>query len=134
MVALAFNWGSRGSGIKLYPLDGHRFIIPDLFRAPPGDRPNFPRLWTPQRRISFPTTYPDTPVFNSASCEWPTATRTATRAGPDEPQRIAQIEDLFGLMAGLGLFDQKNAIAVTMPIVTAFKFCIRHRKNGLLNR
>jgi hypothetical protein len=25
-------------------------------------------------------------------------------------------------------------IAVTMPIVTAFKFCIRHRKNELLNR
>jgi hypothetical protein len=40
-------------------------------------------------------------------------------------------------MAGLGLFDQKSAIAVTavtMPIVTAFKFCIGHRKNGLLNR
>jgi hypothetical protein len=36
-------------------------------------------------------------------------------------------------MAGLGLFDQKSAIAVTMPIVTAFKFCIGHRKNGLLN-
>ena len=39
-----------------------------------------------------------------------------------------------GPMAGLGLFDQKSAIAVTMPIVTAFKFCIGHRKNGLLNR
>jgi hypothetical protein len=39
-------------------------------------------------------------------------------------------------MAGLGLFDQKSGIAVTMPIVivTAFKFCIGHRKNGLLNR
>jgi hypothetical protein len=37
-------------------------------------------------------------------------------------------------MAGLGLFDQKSVIAVTMPIVTAFKFCIGHRKNGLLNR
>jgi hypothetical protein len=36
-------------------------------------------------------------------------------------------------MAGLGLFDQKSAIAVTTPIATAFKFCIRHRKNGLLN-
>jgi hypothetical protein len=35
-------------------------------------------------------------------------------------------------MAGLGLFDQKSALAVTMPIVTAFKFCIGHRKNGLL--
>jgi hypothetical protein len=33
-------------------------------------------------------------------------------------------------MAGLGLFNQKIAVAVTMP----FKFCIRHRKNGLLNR
>ena len=39
-----------------------------------------------------------------------------------------------GLVAGLGLFDQKSAIAVAMPIFTAFKFCIRHRKNGLLNR
>jgi hypothetical protein len=38
------------------------------------------------------------------------------------------------LMAGLGLSDQKSALAVTMPIATAFKFCIRHRKNGLLNR
>jgi hypothetical protein len=37
-------------------------------------------------------------------------------------------------MAGLGLFDQKSAIAVAMPIVTAFKLCIGHRKNGLLNR
>jgi hypothetical protein len=37
-------------------------------------------------------------------------------------------------MAGLGLFDQKSTIATTMPIVTAFKFCIRHRKNGLLYR
>jgi hypothetical protein len=37
-------------------------------------------------------------------------------------------------MAGLAMFDQKNVIAVTMPIVTAFKFCIGHRKNGLLNR
>ena len=37
-------------------------------------------------------------------------------------------------MAGVGLFDQKSVIAVTMPIVTAFKFCIGHRKNGLLNR
>jgi hypothetical protein len=40
----------------------------------------------------------------------------------------------LGRMAGLGLFDQKSVIAVTMPIVTAFKFCIGHRKNGLLNR
>jgi hypothetical protein len=37
-------------------------------------------------------------------------------------------------MAGLGLFDQKSALAETMPIVTAFKFCVGHRKNGLLNR
>jgi hypothetical protein len=37
-------------------------------------------------------------------------------------------------MAGLGLFGQKSVIAETMPIVTAFKFCIGHRKNGLLNR
>jgi hypothetical protein len=35
---------------------------------------------------------------------------------------------------GLGLFDPKSALAVTMPIATAFKFCIGHRKNGLLNR
>jgi hypothetical protein len=34
----------------------------------------------------------------------------------------------------LGLFDQKSALTVTMPIVTAFKFCIEHRKNGPLNR
>jgi hypothetical protein len=37
-------------------------------------------------------------------------------------------------MAGLGLFGQKSVIAVTMPISTAFKFCIGHRKSGLLNR
>jgi hypothetical protein len=37
-------------------------------------------------------------------------------------------------MAGLGLFDQKSALAVTTPIATAFKFWIGHRKNGLLNR
>jgi hypothetical protein len=37
-------------------------------------------------------------------------------------------------MAGLAMFDQKNSIEATTPIVTAFKFCIRHRKNGLLNR
>jgi hypothetical protein len=36
-------------------------------------------------------------------------------------------------MAGLGLFDPKIAIAATTPIVTAFKFCIRHRENGLLD-
>jgi hypothetical protein len=40
----------------------------------------------------------------------------------------------FSIMAGLGLFDQKSAITATMPIATAFKLCIRHRKNGLLNR
>ena len=33
-------------------------------------------------------------------------------------------------VAGLGLFDQKNAIAATTPIATAFKFCVRHRKMG----
>ena len=33
-------------------------------------------------------------------------------------------------VAGLGLFDTKSALAVTMPIVTAFKFCIGHRKMG----
>jgi hypothetical protein len=38
------------------------------------------------------------------------------------------------VMAGLGLFGQKSVIAATMPIVTAVKFCIGHRKNGLLNR
>jgi hypothetical protein len=36
------------------------------------------------------------------------------------------------VMAGLGLFGQKNAIAATTPIATAFKFCIRHRKMGSL--
>jgi hypothetical protein len=37
-------------------------------------------------------------------------------------------------MAGLAIIDQNNSIEATTPIVTAFKFCIRHRKNGLLNR
>jgi hypothetical protein len=37
-------------------------------------------------------------------------------------------------VAGLGPFDQKSVIAVAMPIAVAFKFCIGHRKNGLLNR
>ena len=37
-------------------------------------------------------------------------------------------------MAGLGSFDKKSTPAVTIPIATAFKFCIGHRKNGLLNR
>jgi hypothetical protein len=37
-------------------------------------------------------------------------------------------------MAGLRMNEQKNAIAVTMIIVTAFKICISHRKNGFLNR
>jgi hypothetical protein len=37
-------------------------------------------------------------------------------------------------MAGLAMFDQKKVIAVTIIIVTAFKICISHRKNGLLNR
>jgi hypothetical protein len=37
-------------------------------------------------------------------------------------------------MAGLRVNDQKNAIAVTIIIVTAFKICISHRKNGFLNR
>jgi hypothetical protein len=37
-------------------------------------------------------------------------------------------------MAGLAIIDQKYSIEATTPVVTAFKFCIRHRKNGLLNR
>jgi hypothetical protein len=37
-------------------------------------------------------------------------------------------------MAGLGTDDQKNAARATAPIVIAFKTCISHRKNGLLNR
>jgi hypothetical protein len=39
-------------------------------------------------------------------------------------------------MAGLGLFDQKIALAVTMPIATAFKFCFGQKKwaSGSLNR
>jgi hypothetical protein len=41
---------------------------------------------------------------------------------------------LIGSMAGLRINDQKNAITVTVIIVTAFKICISHRKNGLLNR
>jgi hypothetical protein len=39
-----------------------------------------------------------------------------------------------GPMAGLAMFDQKNVIAVAIIIFTAFKICISHRKNGLLNR
>jgi hypothetical protein len=35
-------------------------------------------------------------------------------------------------MAGLRMNDQKNAIAVTMIIVTAFKICISHRKKRVL--
>ena len=31
------------------------------------------------------------------------------------------------------LFDPKYAIAATTPIATAFKFCTRHRENGLLD-
>jgi hypothetical protein len=49
--------------------------------------------------------------------------------------------DVFGSCASvngwvglIGLFDHKSALAVTMPIVTAFKFRIGHNKNGLLNR
>jgi hypothetical protein len=30
--------------------------------------------------------------------------------------------------------DQRSTTAATMPIATAFKFYIRHRKNGRLNR
>jgi hypothetical protein len=37
-------------------------------------------------------------------------------------------------MAGLGTDDQKSAAHATTPIATAFKTCISHRKNGLLNR
>jgi hypothetical protein len=37
-------------------------------------------------------------------------------------------------MAGLCLNYQKNAIAATTAVITAFKICISHRKNGLLNR
>ena len=48
--------------------------------------------------------------------------------------QIHMLVAIAGHMAGLGLFGQKNVIAATTPIATAFKFCIRHRKNGLLNR
>ena len=41
MVALAFNWGSRGSGLKLYPPDGHRFINPIFFGPPRATGPTF---------------------------------------------------------------------------------------------
>jgi hypothetical protein len=37
-------------------------------------------------------------------------------------------EQQFPCMAGLGPFGQKNVIAATTPISTAFKFRIRHRK------
>jgi hypothetical protein len=50
------------------------------------------------------------------------------------PQKNGDLS-LTGLMAGLRINDQKNAIAVTMIIATAFKICISHRKMaGLLNR
>ena len=45
-----------------------------------------------------------------------------------KPLALATSVVWMAVMAGLGLFDQKNAIAVTMPIVTAFKFCVRHIK------
>jgi hypothetical protein len=48
--------------------------------------------------------------------------------------RVGRDEVEASDMAGLGTDDQKNAIAATAPIATAFKFCIRHRKSGLLNR
>jgi hypothetical protein len=34
------------------------------------------------------------------------------------------------VMAGLGLFDPKITLAVTMPVVTTFTFCVGHRKMG----
>jgi hypothetical protein len=38
-------------------------------------------------------------------------------------------------MTGLGLSSQKKMPhAATTPIATAFKICMSHRKNGLLNR
>jgi hypothetical protein len=37
-------------------------------------------------------------------------------------------------MAGLCTDNQKIAAHATTPIATAFKTCISHRKNGLLNR
>jgi hypothetical protein len=40
----------------------------------------------------------------------------------------------MGLMAGLGHLTKKMPHAATTPIVTAFKTCMRHRKNGFLNR
>jgi hypothetical protein len=45
-----------------------------------------------------------------------------------------QKESFFARMAGLRIYYQKNAIAVTVIIATAFKICISYRKNGLLNR
>jgi hypothetical protein len=53
---------------------------------------------------------------------------------PGDRFRIRSVTAVTYSMAGLGLFDQKIALAVTTPIVTAFKFCIGHRKNGLLSR
>jgi hypothetical protein len=32
-------------------------------------------------------------------------------------------------MAGLAMHGQKNAIAATTPITTAFKFCVGHTKS-----
>jgi hypothetical protein len=57
-----------------------------------------------------------------------------SRKRETEIKRELKGEGFKAVMAGLAMFDQKNVIAVTIIIVTAFKICISHRKNGLLNR
>jgi hypothetical protein len=47
---------------------------------------------------------------------------------------FAAYSTAIAIMAGLRINDQKNAIALTMIIVTALTIYISHRKNGFLNR
>jgi hypothetical protein len=58
--------------------------------------------------------------------EWLTTIMTAMQEKAKEGRRDGRGDTRVG-MAGLGLFDQKSEIAVTMPIATNFKFCIGHR-------
>jgi hypothetical protein len=71
------------------------------------------RLWTPRPTKAFATALYENP-----------------RAKHAVIHKTSPFARLPPLMAGLGLFDQKSALAVTIPIVTAFKFCIGHRKMG----
>jgi hypothetical protein len=55
----------------------------------------------------------------------------ARQGGTTPNSRVdAQVNLVRLRMAGLGSFDQKSALAVAMPIATAFKLCVGHRKMG----